>query len=151
RYLAYLATVWTKARFVERHFPRPNRNSSDGAKDAVAVASSALEMFAISAHLATLVSYGLTGSLLELGCFKGFSTAILSEACFQLGLTLDVFDSFEGLPSSSSGYYRPGEFAGSLEEVTRNIAEFGRLAVTRFHRGLFAETLPVYSGTDIVC
>jgi hypothetical protein len=150
-YLSFLAIMWTKARFVECHFPRANLASQDASKDWCGVASSPVEMFAIAAHLAMLMSWGLGGSLVEFGCFKGFSTSILSEACFQLGVSLDVFDSFEGLPPSGSGYYSAGEFAGSLEEVTRNVAEFGRLPVVRFHRGFFANTVPVEVPRDVLC
>ena len=141
-HLALLGQLWLRAAFVERYFPRENVGADADAKDRSAVQNSAVEVYAIAAHLATVAAHGVDGPLLEFGCFKGFSTAILSDACHQLGRTLHVFDSFAGLPPSDSAYYRAGEFAGSRTEVEANVAGYGRPAPVRYHQGFFADTIP---------
>jgi O-methyltransferase len=92
----------------------------------------------------------MPGRFLEFGCFKGFSTASLSFACHELGIGFDVFDSFEGLPAFESTYYQAGEFAGSLEEVQRNVREFGRIDNVTFHKGFFSDSLP-HASPDPLC
>ena len=69
----------------------------------MAVASSAPEMLSIAHYLYVLKSRGMWGRFAEFG-FKGFSMSMLSAACFQLGMAMDVFDSFAGLPPSDSKY-----------------------------------------------
>ena len=44
----------------------------------------------------------LDGAVVECGCFKGGSTATLSVACKKAGRTLNVFDSFCGLPEPTA-------------------------------------------------
>ena len=87
----------------------------------------------------------------EFGCFKGFSTSALSEACARLGLTLHVFDSFAGLPESDSSFYRAGEFRGSREEVEANLREFGNPSVVRIHEGFFSDTVGAFDEDRIAC
>jgi O-methyltransferase len=142
RHLVLLGQLWLRAAFVERYFPRENAAADPGAKDRSAVQNSAVEVYAVAAHLATVAAHGVDGPLLEFGCFKGFSTAILSDACHQLGRTLHVFDSFAGLPPSASAYYQAGEFAGSRAEVEANVGSYGRPAAVRYHEGFFADTVP---------
>ena len=141
-HLALLGQLWIRAAFVESYFPRENAGADVEAKDRSAVQNSAVEVFAIAAHFAAVVAHGVPGPLLEFGSFKGFSTAVLSDACHQLGRPMHVFDSFAGLPDSASDYYRPGEFAGSRAEVEANVATYGRPAPVRYHEGFFADTLP---------
>jgi hypothetical protein len=144
RYLGFVGRLWLRAAQVERFFPRFNEASAAGDKDESAVQNSAIEVFAIGLHLASLQAAGATGALLEFGCFKGFSTAILSDACDHLGLAMHVFDSFAGLPSSASAYYRAGDFAGSRHEVEHNVEVYGRRAPVEFHEGFFADSLQVF-------
>jgi hypothetical protein len=141
-HLALLGQLWLRAAFVERYFPRENAGADTDAKDRCAVQNSAVEVYAVAAHLATVAAYGVEGPLLEFGCFKGFSTAILSDACHQLGRTLHVFDSFAGLPPSDSAYYRAGDFAGGRAEVEANVGSYGRSAPVRYHQGFFADSIP---------
>jgi len=142
RYLSFLESVRTHAEFVVRHFPRFNARVPLGDKDEITVASTPQEILSISNHLYVLKSRGVEGRFLEFGCFKGFSTSCLSFACHQLGIGFDVFDSFEGLPASENTYYNKGEFAGSLDEVSRNVRELGRIDCVEFHKGFFSDTLP---------
>jgi hypothetical protein len=140
-YLGFLRMIWTKFEFVLRYFPKFNESSTSD-KDSIAIACSIQEMFSIAHYLYVLKSRGLQGRFVEFGCFKGFSTSMLSEACFQLGIPMDVFDSFMGLPPSDSPYYRAGDFMGSLPEVRRNVSAFGKIENVTFHPGYFADTLP---------
>jgi hypothetical protein len=89
----------------------------------------------------------IAGDIVECGSWKGGSAANLSLVAKITGRKLHIFDSFEGLPSAKQGDreavgYKPGEFAGGLEEVRANIRRFGCLDVCEFHRGWFHETLP---------
>jgi hypothetical protein len=143
-YLAFLAQLWVRASFVERHFPRENVAAAPTAKDRSGVQNSGVEVFCVAAHLATLRSHGVPGAFVEFGCFKGFSTAILSDACHQLGIAMHVFDSFAGLPASESNYYLAGDFTGSLAEVRANVDAYGRSASVTYHEGFFAESLPSF-------
>jgi hypothetical protein len=154
-YAAFVSETWQRIEFNARHFPQRNPtagpHTSVARKDRKGVGTSPIEHFVIAHHLATLRSHGVPGNFCEFGCFKGFSTACLSDACFRLGLTMDVFDSFEGLPASKSDYYEKGDFAGSIDEVTRNVDEFGKLAAVRFHPGFFVDSLPTYLEPEIAC
>jgi len=94
------------------------------------------------------------GPIVELGCFKGGSTAKLSLVAKATGRELHVFDSFEGLPSPDgkdvrhdyvSGkvkQYAQGEYLGTLDEVKGNIAKWGEVGVCQFIKGFYSETLP---------
>jgi O-methyltransferase len=95
-----------------------------------------------------------TGCVVEAGCFKGGSTVKLSIACGLAGRRLVVFDSFEGLPLHREPHgqtifgeqtrFVPGLYAGALEEVTSNVRRFGELAVCRFIKGWFNDTMPSF-------
>jgi hypothetical protein len=140
--LIYLKRLWETFKVVRSGFPRVANHIDVSAKDAIATASSIEEMMTISHHLFTLKRNGVAGSLVEFGCFKGFSTSLLSHACFDVGIKFHVFDSFAGLPPSASACYKAGEFMGSVEEVKRNVSEFGRIGCVELHRGFFSETVP---------
>jgi hypothetical protein len=141
RYIGFLRSVYTSAVFAARYFPVANRRST-GDKDRTSILTGPLELAAIAHHLYVLTDAGVSGVLLEFGCYKGYSTSVLSTACHLLGQSMEVFDSFEGLPATDSDYYRRGEFAGSLGEVTRNVGEFGRPEVVTFNPGFFHESMP---------
>jgi O-methyltransferase len=151
RYLALVAQLWVRAQFVETYFPRENDAAAFDDKDRSGIQNSALEVFAIAVHLITLQAHGVTGPFLEFGCFKGFSTAILSDACHQLGIPMHVFDSFAGLPATDSAYYREGEFAGSLPEVRGNVDAYGRPQPVEFHPGFFADSLGSFNEPNFMC
>ena len=118
--------------FIGSHFDRINRLVDASAKDFEAVASSPYEMLCIANDLYVLRSRGARGGLVECGCFKGFSTCCLSQACAWLGMQLHVFDSFEGLPPSEGGYYEEHDFLGTMEEVTDNLRTFGQPSAVQF-------------------
>jgi O-methyltransferase len=140
-YVRYLLACWSHFKFVEKYFPQINRSSTPGSKDYACKQNSPGQMISIAHHLYLLKSFDVHGAFAEFGCFKGYSSSMLSFACSLLGIKMHVYDSFEGLPSSSSQYYQPGEFRGGLEEVQSNIAEFGVIDAVTFHKGFFAETL----------
>jgi hypothetical protein len=140
-YLLFLRKMFQSFQFIERFFPKYNERVEVTSKDALSVASSAVEMLHIADQIYRIHARGGTGSVCEFGCFKGFSTACLSHACFDLGVPLEVFDSFEGLPDAGSDYYRAGDFCGTLEEVKANVARFGKPEVVRFNQGFFVNTL----------
>jgi hypothetical protein len=136
--------------FIGEHFERFNRLSGPSLKDSASAATSPEEMLCIAHHLYVLKSHGLDGTLVECGCFKGFSSCCLSQACAALGIHMDVFDSFAGLPRSDSSYYQEGDYCGTFDEVTDNLLTFGRPEVVTLHRGFFSESMPSYD-RPIMC
>ena len=145
RYSHFLVSMSEAFHFIGSHFDRINRLVDSSAKDFEAVASSPGEMLCIANQLYVLRSRGTSGGLVECGCFKGFSTCCLSQACAWLGMQLHVFDSFEGLPPSEGGYYQEHDFRGTMEEVTDNLRTFGQPSVVQLHRGFFEDTLPHFT------
>jgi hypothetical protein len=145
RYAHFLLSMSGTFGFIDSHFDRINRLVDASAKDFEAVASSPQEMLCIANHLYVLRSRGSSSGLIECGCFKGFSTCCLSQACAWLGMPLHVFDSFEGLPPSEGDYYQTGDFRGTMDEVTDNLQTFGQPSVVQLHRGFFSDTLPHFA------
>jgi O-methyltransferase len=70
---------------------------------------------------------------------------------------LVVFDSFKGFPPncephkksilghSIDGWFREGNFRGTLDEVKSNVARFGDLGSCEFIEGWFDTTMPFFS------
>ena len=142
-YLRFLRACWAHFQFVSRYFPNINASAAPGSKDAYSKQNTPEEMLSIVHHLYVMKSLGATGDFAEFGCFKGFSSSMLSYACQLLGIRMHIFDSFEGLPPSDSSYYRAGEFRGDLEEVQHNVGKFGAPEVVTYHKGFFSASLPV--------
>lgn len=142
-YLLFINTMWNKFLFIEKFFPKFNQSVIPGSKDEYCISTSPYEMLHIANHLYRLKMLGHCGSgvVCEFGCFKGFSTSCLSSTCDYLGLRLEVFDSFAGLPEIDSNYYKPGDFYGSLEEVTGNVTRFGAINSVNFNKGFFSDSL----------
>ncbi len=134
-YICFLEGLAGRYRYLRDEFP--------------VIATTVAEMLCIAHHLYVLRSYGLKGPLAEFGCFKGFSTSCLSYAAHELGLTIDSFDSFEGLPAANGSTYGAGDFAGSLDEVRDNVHGFGVLEAVEMHKGFFADSLPNYKGSPL--
>lgn len=89
----------------------------------------------------------LPGVVVECGTWKGASAANSSLACKIVGRRLLVCDSFEGLPqpiagTPDAGFYRKGDYLGTLEEVKLNIQKYGAIEVCEFIKGWFQNTLP---------
>lgn len=139
-YARFLKGVWGHSQFVEAYFPTVNHRASADGNDFHCKPNSIRELFSVAHQLYVNRSYGVDGALGEFGCFKGFSSSILSYACSALGTEMHIYDSFEGLPESPGSGYARGEYAGSLEEVRENISRYGMLEVVHFHKGFFADT-----------
>ena len=77
RHLGYLRAVKGAADFAAQYFPRGNALAR-GDKDRGAMLTSPDELVAIAQHLYVLTETGVEGPLLEFGCYKGFSTSVLS-------------------------------------------------------------------------
>ncbi|MFX0186843.1 MAG: TylF/MycF/NovP-related O-methyltransferase [Candidatus Hodarchaeota archaeon] len=108
-----------------------------------------------------LLKLPIEGPIVELGCYKGGSSAKLSLICELTNRTLFIFDSFEGLPLPNSEdelhrvvpwtknrkekKYKKGDYSGSIKEVKRNISNYGCIEVCKFKKGLFKDTLPVFN------
>ena len=139
----YNITAGEKAKLVDA-FRRSNAEIQSGTSPLVHLVL-AREIMNIPPHI--------KGDVIECGCWKGASTASLSQVCRLVGRRLLVCDSFQGLPDEGTklhygthagiyGYYRAGMFCGLLEEVRANIQRCGVLEVCEFVPGFFADTLP---------
>ena len=96
------------------------------------------------------------GCVVEAGAFKGASTAKISLFAAYRKRAVHVFDSFEGLPPNTEfheksteghsikGWFEKGNFAGSLEEVQKNIEAYGVPSIVTYHKGWFDDTMPVF-------
>lgn len=108
----------------------------------------------------------IPGVIIEAGCFRGVSTAKFSLAASLAGKQLVVLDSFQGIPPNSEQHetygravsFEEGDYAGSQDEVVRNITKYGDITSCRFVAGWFDDTLPhfnepvaaVYLDVDLV-
>lgn len=151
RWLNFLAAHYSQFRIIGDLFPRVNQDRI-GRKDEIAIQTSPEEMLTIANHLFILKSHGVEGTVLECGCFKGFSSCCLSLACRSLGYPMAIADSFAGLPPVENERdahaidrrgraYSGGDFAGSRAEVEQNLRTFGNLAGVELLEGWFADTL----------
>lgn len=88
----------------------------------------------------------VAGDIVECGSWKGGSAANLSLIARITGRKLRIFDSFQGLPESKEadreGFYPTGDYCGTLDEVKRNIEEYGAIECCEFVEGWFENTLP---------
>jgi O-methyltransferase len=151
RYVLFLKSMLHRFDLIRSRFPKYNPRVDASAKDSECVATQPRELLSIANQLYVLKSNHLDGHFLEFGCFKGFSSCCLSHCCHELGIPMEVFDSFAGLPASDHGYYQKGDFCGSLAEVAGHIAEFGRPQGVSFHKGYFAETARKFDKGPVLC
>lgn len=150
-YVRYLQACWAHFKFVDGYFPTLNATAKENSPDFNCKPNSVYEIIAIAHQLYVLKSYGIDGDFAEFGCFKGFSSAMLSFACRQLGLKMHIFDSFEGLPPAEGSGYQPGEYAGSLDEVRANVTRYGAIEMVEFHKGFFSDTFREYRPPALMC
>ncbi len=110
---------------------------------------------------AMILMLRVEGPIVELGCYKGGSSAKLSLISKLTGRKLYIFDSFEGLPSpkredrkhkfipliidKNTVEYKKGDYAASIEDVKKNIGRYGNLEFCSFIKGYFHETLPKFN------
>lgn len=94
------------------------------------------------------------GPVVELGAYRGGSTAKLSLVCRDLARPLVVCDSFQGLPvpdlwdavhTTTLGRtktYRAGDYQGTLAEVRQAVETWGCPEVCQYVEGWYKDTLP---------
>jgi hypothetical protein len=150
-YARYLTVTLAHCRFVEKHFPVENAAAKAGGTDFHCKPNSVRELFPIIHQLYVLRSRGIDGDFAEFGCFKGYSSSMLSFACQQLGISMHIFDSFEGLPPSEGSGYEAGQYAGSLDEVRENLTRFGAVDSVQFHKGFFSQTFSHWRPQALMC
>jgi hypothetical protein len=150
-YARFLTATLAHCRFVRKHFPTVNARAAADAADFHCKPNAVEELFPIIHQLYVLRSYEVMGDFAEFGCFKGYSSSMLSFACQQLGLKMHVFDSFEGLPPSDGSGYEVGQYAGSLDEVRENITRFGAIDAVQFHKGFFSDSLSKWRPDALMC
>ena len=122
----------------------------------ITTASHWLEHLIMATHILR-VPPGVEGCVVECGSFKGGSAANLSLVCALCNRTLEICDSFQGLPEPLEGdkshavmnqrelhTYTKGEYEGSLSEVQKNITRCGRIDSCHFNVGFFEQTLPTF-------
>jgi hypothetical protein len=145
QWISFLVCHHAQFRIIHKLFPKENPGRQ-GRKDHRCIQTSAEEMLTIANQLFILRSYGVEGSVLECGCFKGYSSCCLSLACQYLGYPLVIADSFAGLPMvanevGSDRYYQAGDFSGARVEVEQNLRTFGAPSGVELLEGWFSDTL----------
>jgi len=150
-YMRYLRAISAHFATVDAFFPTGNAASRAEAHDFHGKPNSVGEIISIAHQLYVLKSYGIDGDFAEFGCFKGFSSAMLSFACSQLGVKMHIFDSFEGLPPAPHSGYTAGDYAGGLEEVQENVRRLGAIDVVTFHKGFYSDTFREYRPPQLMC
>jgi hypothetical protein len=149
QWINFLAAHYAQFRIIQELFPKvnPGRQSM---KDQSCILTNPEEMLVIANHLFLLRSHGVEGTVLECGCFKGYSSCCLSIACRRLGYPLIIADSFAGLPPvpdevGEDNYYQAGDFAGARVEVEQNLRTFGDPVGVELVEGWFSATLKGWS------
>jgi len=96
----------------------------------------------------------IDGDIIEAGVYKGGSTCKLSIAAKLTGRQLYACDSFEGLPElgtvdkvhfHSNGKdekYHKGDYRGTMDEVNKNLKNYGEPSAVKLIPGWFNKTLP---------
>ena len=149
-YGRFLRSTWVHFQFVEKYFPHANSAKSFASKDISCKANTPEELMSIAHHLYVLQSYGIKGDFAEFGCFKGYSSSMLSYACAQLGIKMHIFDSFSGLPDTDGDYYAAGDFAGGIDEVKENIGIYGSPEAVEYHIGWYSESLKIFQSPPLI-
>ncbi|MGV9823066.1 TylF/MycF/NovP-related O-methyltransferase [Nocardia xishanensis] len=103
-------------------------------------------MVVVERELTRVVRAGVTGAVVEFGCYRGGMTAWMRAVldALEADAPVHAYDSFRGLPAvgcHDSDYLAEGEFAASVGDVLRLHEQFG-LRRPHVHAGLFAHTLP---------
>ena len=150
-WIIFIKNQFQRYKLIEQYFPKRNKDRTEHDKDRMSVATYPEEMLMISNYLYVLKSYELNGNFLEFGCYKGFSSSCLSLACEELNINMEIFDSFQGLPNVNHGFYKPGDYCGSLEEVKNNISTFGKINKTNFNKGFYENSLLNFNKNPILC
>ena len=124
----------SKASFGLTNYRHPDRASAlasiSAARSLAYTATTPLEC--VELFNAVQATAKVPGVMAEVGVYLGGTAAVMLNADSKRHLFL--FDTFAGLPSSGD-YLRKGEYAGSLEHVTRTLAQYtGRITL---HRGMF--------------
>lgn len=92
------------------------------------------------------------GSIIEFGCYSGGMSCKLSKVCELVGKKYIIFDTFSGLPytevyetykeeDANLGNFQKGMFACDLENVKKNIDQYGSIKNCVFYEGLIEDTL----------
>ncbi|MBN2804336.1 MAG: hypothetical protein JXR91_14670 [Deltaproteobacteria bacterium] len=150
QWVIFLRTMWRRYNEFRQQWEHFNAFRVPDDKDGMGIGTIPEEMISIANQLYVLKSYGIPGEFAEFGCYKGFSSCCLSLACNELDIPMHVFDSFAGLPDTGSTFYKEGDFCGSFEEVSSNIATFGHISSVTFHKGFFSETVKDFK-TPLMC
>jgi len=122
----------------------------------ITTGSRVIEHLVMATHIMRIPK-AVEGCVVECGSYKGGSATNLSLVCELCDRTLEVFDSFAGLPEPSAAdkqhllvglqqvhTYEKGSWSGGLEEVKENIRQYGAIARCNFHKGYFDETVPTF-------
>lgn len=108
----------------------------------------------IADELAALHGRGLSGAVVELGCYRGAMALWVRSVLDSLGdrrREIHVYDSFQGMPApgtEDSDHLAVGELRSSPDDVRATHAAWGRPAPA-IHPGWFAETLPTTLPNEI--
>lgn len=103
------------------------------------------EIAIILRELATLLSKGIPGDIVEFGCYVGTTSVFLAEKLQNTGRQLWLYDSFEGLPektaedaSAAGEQFKAGELNASRKQLEHNLRKFDR-SQYRIKKAWFSE------------
>jgi O-methyltransferase len=112
---------------------------------------SVARLYALHQGVKYVVHNHVDGDLVECGCARGGSAALMALTLRQLGQrrNLWLFDTFEGLPAPTAddpdyeiAELFTGSCRGELDEVRELFAGYGVADGVRFVKGFFQETFP---------
>lgn len=87
------------------------------------------------------------GDIAEIGCYRGGSSKIISEA--KENRMLHIFDTFEGLPDLSNHddpkKFRKGKYSASLNDVKNYLKNYHNI---KYYKGLFPATAEPIKNTQ---
>ena len=98
-----------------------------------------------------VVGSGIQGDVVECGCARGGSAALMALTLKQLGeqRTMWLFDTFEGLPAGTEGdpdyetaHLFTGSCFGAIDEVQHLFDRLGVAQDVHLVKGLFQDTVP---------
>ncbi len=114
------------------------------------------ELRVIVRELQKVLAAGVSGDVVELGCYVGTTSLFLQRTLAGTGKTLHVYDSFAGLPpkavqdSSPAGeQFKQGELTATKAQLIKHFKQAG-LPLPVIHKAWFEE-LTVADTPDRIC
>jgi len=103
------------------------------------------EITIILRELEKVLEAGISGDVVEFGCYVGTTSVFLANRLIGTGKTLNLYDSFEGLPPKTSEddspaglQFKEGELLTSKKRLIRNLKQ-AHVPMPRITKGWFSD------------